>query len=327
MSDPKYTGPHQSMRCTADTKIDDWYNHDETENRDVKCDDKTTFDAKYKHSSGYVRYKLYAGYPKVGDTVNMTLTDDSQARFTWRGITTTLEFKKKEFYKEVDFGTFHANNWFMNPYYRWQSETNFKNNSLALGWVLRHGDWMFRQQLRARDLRVNGDEGKVGDVEYEQKGKYVRDQFALEFYNKANITKRTSDMWKMLFSWANKDYGAALNLTGENTNMPVPTLYLRYSACDNTSLGCQYSYDKDQTDNQHAFSFGAKYVGDKNTTVRASADHNLASKLFVSHRLNDSCTMNFTFGHNLWSWTSDHKNTKGFLGYPWNYGLTFKLDG
>lgn len=131
----------------------------------------------------------------------------------------------------------------------------------------------------------------------------------------------------MLFQWSNKDYGTALNLTGKGSNMPVPTLYLRYSACDNTSLGCQYSYNKDEADNEHAFSFGAKYVGDKNTTVRASADHHLDSKLFVSHRLSDSCTMNFTFGHNLWSWTSDNNNKKGFLGYPWNYGLTFKLDG
>jgi len=132
----------------------------------------------------------------------------------------------------------------------------------------------------------------------------------------------------MLFSWSNKDYGTSLNLKGENANMPVPTLYLRYRACDNTSLGCQYSFDKEQdAGKEHAFSFGVKYVGDKDTTVRASADCHMDSKLNVSHRLSDSCTMNFTFGHNLWSWTRGHENNKQFLGYPWNYGLVFKLDG
>jgi len=71
-----------------------------------------------------------------------------------------------------------------------------------------------------------------------------------------------------------------------------------------------------------------KYVGDKNTTIRTSTDHKMDSKVMVSHRLTDSCTMNATFGHNLKSWLDGTKaHSSGFLGYPWNYGLVFKLDG
>lgn len=326
MAGEQYSGPHQNMRCTADTKIDDWYMHDETENKDVKADDKTTFDAKYKHNTGYVRYKLYSSYPKVGDSAHMTLTDDAQARFAWRGLTTTLEFKKDDFYKEVDFGTYAASNWFFNPYYRWASNRSFKNNSLALGFVTRMNDLMVRSQLVAKNL--NEGEEKVGDVMYEEKGKYVRDQMTLEYYHLSNITQRTASIWKMLLQWSNKDYGATLNFEGKGLNMPKPKLALRYRACDNMSVGAHYTYDQDDKDRQHRGAVGVKYVGDKDTTIRATADCCMNSKLNVSHRLSSSCSMNFTFQHNLLSWTSaDHTYKKGFLGYPFNYGLVFKLDG
>merc|ERR1719281_1278138 len=214
----------------------------------------------------------------------------------------------------------------MNPYYRWSSARNFMNNSLALGWVTRYGEWMFRQQLVAKNLNESAD-AKVGDVMFEQKAKYVRDQLTLESYHLTNVTTRAQQLWKLLMSWSNKDYGVALNLTGEELNVPKPTLYLRYRGCDKTSLGCQYTYDNENKEMPHGFTMGVKYVGDKNTTVRATADCHMNSKLNVSHRLSDSCSMNFTFQHNLASWTGDHAYKKGFLGYPFNYGLVFKLDG
>jgi len=240
--DPKYTGPHQSMRCTADTKVDDWYSHDETENRDVKADNQTTWDAKYKHKSGYCRYKLMASCPVEKGSHNLLLKDDSQARFEWQGMTTTLNWGKETFSKEVDFGTYHTNSWFMNPYYRWESNKGFQKNSLALGWILRYGDWMFRQHVTAKNIN-EGEDKKVGDIEYSQKGKFVKDEFTVEWFNRANITKKTHVNSKALFSWANKDYGTALGLDAKELQMPITSLYLRYRSCDKMSLGCHYSCD------------------------------------------------------------------------------------
>lgn len=325
--DPKYTGQHQSMRCTADSKISEWYSHDETENKDIKADGQTTWDAKYKHKSGYCRYKLMTSWPKEGESYNMLLKDDAQARFEWQGMTTTLDWKKGDFSKEVDFGTYHSNSWFMNPYYRWESNRSFKKNSLSLGWVLRYGDWMLRQHFTAKEINEAEDK-KVGDVMYFQKGKFVKDEFTLEWFNHANITQQSHERWKMLFSWANKDYGAALGLMGTHLNIPEPSLFLRYRACDHTSLGCHYTFDKTKPDTPHHWHLGVKYVGDKDTTFRVTTNNDMDTKMMVTHRLSDSSTMNFTFGHNLRSWVDGSKAySKGFLGYPFNYGLVFKLDG
>jgi len=323
--DPKYTGPHQNMRCTADSKMGDWYSHDETENKDVKADGKTTMDAKWKHKSGYVRYKLYSSWPKVGENHNLEFTDDKQVRFEWQGLKTTMDFKKDVFSKEVDFGTFHSNSWFMNPYTRWESNTSFKDNSLAAGMVLRYGDWMFRQEVEAQQIHEAEDK-LVGDVLYSQKGKFVKDEFTLEWTNRANITKMTHDRWKLLAHWANKDYGAVFGLTSKHREMPEPSLFLRYRACDKTSVGAHYTYMKTKADPNH-WHIGMKYVGDKNTTCRVMTNNELNCKMNVTHRLSDKNTMMFTFGHNLKSWVNGSKAyEKGFLGYPWSYGLVFKLE-
>jgi len=111
--------------------------------------------------------------------------------------------------------------------------------------------------------------------------------------------------------------------------MPKPTLYLRYRACGRTSLGCHYTFDKSkEATSPHLWNLGMKYVGDKDTTLRVTANNDMDAKMMVSHRLTDSSTMNLTASHNLKSWVDGSKaHSKGFLGYPWNYGLVFKLDG
>jgi len=328
-TDPKYTGPHQSMKCTADSKIDDWYAHDETENKDVKADGCTTWDAKYKHKSGFVRYKLLASCPKDGETSKLELKDESQARFEWQGMTTNIAWSRGVFSKEIDFGTYHSNNFFLNPYYRWESNKSFQKNSLALGWILRYGDWMFRQHVVANEIN-EGETTKVGDITYFQKGKFVKDEFTFEWFNKANITNKSHERWKALLSWANKDYGVRLGLMGFQLEMPEPSLFLRYRACDKMSLGAHYTYDTSDKHKEepHHWHAGMKYVGDKDTTFRMTTNNHLMTKMMVTHRLTDSSTMNFTFGHNLRSWVDGSKAySKGFLGYPWNYGLVFKIDG
>jgi len=146
------------------------------------------------------------------DLYILEFTDDKQVRFEWQGMKTTMDFKKDVFSKEVDFGTFHSNSWFMNPYTRWESNTKFKDNGMALGMILRYGDWMFRQEIEAKEI-FEAEDKKVGDILYAQKGKFVKDEFTLEWTNRANITQRTHDRWKMLAQWANKDYGAVFGLT------------------------------------------------------------------------------------------------------------------
>lgn len=332
-ADPQYTGPHQSFRCTADTKIEDWYQHDETENKDVKADNKTVWDAKYKHSSGFVRYKLNA----TPNAQGLTLANDAQARFDWQGLSTTLEFKGKDFTKEVDFGTHHFRSVFMNPYCRWKSNLSFRNNNLALGWVARYQDFMLRQALVVNGLNERGVkdgeavEQRFGDVVVEQKAKFVRDQLSFEWYNKMNFSGQKHELWKLLLSWSNKEYGVALNASGEGTAIPRLTSYLRYRACNNLSLGAHYSYQhpKDETQKpDHSGKFGVKYTGDKSTTLRATVDHDLNNQINAVHRLSDSCTMNFTLEQNIRSYfKSDYKSSGGFMGYPFKYGLVFKLDG
>jgi hypothetical protein len=44
--------------------MEDWWNLENAENRDVNADDKFVMDTKWKHSKGFVKYKLMNSYPE-----------------------------------------------------------------------------------------------------------------------------------------------------------------------------------------------------------------------------------------------------------------------
>jgi len=219
---------------------------------------------------------------------------------------------------------------------------------------------MERCQLRLSNIKLSG-EKKVEQVHWETKGKYVRDEFSVDWYTLTNIKERKNDMYKLMLAWCDKTYGLGLGLEGAGKNTPLVNGYLRYRPCDKLSFGAKYVFKQtpavvkpaatgkkpetastdtkqvntaespkiaDPAKIEHKFTMGVKWTADKDTTVRSSIDCDLLYKMNVQHKLSDSTSVGLTTQTNLYQYFPNApKYEGGRFGYPLNFGFVWKLDG
>lgn len=327
----KYEGYHSRFQTTCDEKIDDFYTNPEAEHRENKCDDVTSFDGKFKHAKGFMKLKLHLDTLKDGDSYKVAVRDDAVSRFKWNNLHMHLEFKGNQVIKEVDFGSHSlmGGRLWSNPYVRWQMENDFTKNALHLGCVNRYNDLMVRSAIRLNGLMEN--DKKLNSIAVDTNGHFQRKDFIFRWFNTFNVTKRVIENFKMLTGYENSNYGALAHYTKVPGKYHQCGSYLIYRHNNNLSFGSKYTYTegdhKDAEKRPHMVVAGMQYVADKNSTVRFTVDSEMKSVGHLSHKLNDSCTMLLNLSTNYRQFLPNATPyEKGYMGYPFNYGMVFKVN-
>jgi len=320
MSSAKYEGPHSGFRSTCDVKIEDWYLNDQTEHKDNKNDNKFTVDAKFKHSKGFVRTKLYCATDRDGDAYQMKLSDDAIARIKWGEKDTHIEFKGGQFYYETDLGSKSLANGklFVNPYVRWESERDFGKNSLRAGGVFRYSNLMLRAQLRLANLLHDDRE-----VHLDAKSHFIKNEWSVETFKSVDLKNKALNSWKVLAGWQNNTYGALVHASDVKGTANAGA-YLIYKHNKDLSLGTKY--DHGIKNRKPGFVLGGQWLASKDTTIRKTLNAGLDMKTFLSHRLNSHSSLMCNFETNLKQFLPEAEAYKGYMGYPFKWGMVLKID-
>lgn len=345
-----YQGPHSSFSVTHEPKIEDFYVNSQVEHLDHKNNDTTSVDAKFKHSKGFVRSKLHFStpYDKTANEYRLNVNHDSQGRVDWNNMRTFFEFKGTTMRKEVDFGShgFADNRLWINPYYGWNSNTDFSSNSLRVGGVFRYKELMWRAQVRLNKLLESGN--TLGSVSVDQKGHFQKDEFNVQWFLAANASNQSVEKWNLLFGYENNRFGALAHASQDraaSTNLNCGS-YLIYkhesalSAALKYTCTTTYSQKAEAKEGQanteaagsqsynHRVQAGIQYVADKDTTCRWTGDNNWMAHFHLNHRWNQNLNILLNFQTNLRCMINAQPlpSGRGYMGYPFNYGLVFKVN-
>jgi len=330
----KYTGPHSGFQCSADIRIEDWYLNDELEHRDNKVDNACTVDGKFKHEKGFVRAKMIFETPKAenGESYQLSVRNDAMARIQWNQAQLHVEFKGKQLFKEVDFGSHSLANgkiW-VNPCYRWESNTDFSKNSLRIGGVFRYNELMWRAQARFNGL-LEGEKSNLGSIALDQHGEIIKNEFRLKWFTAFNATKKTLESWNVLGGWQNANYGALLHVNKAGDNGLNCGGYMMYQHANNLKFAGKYTHIDGkvaaEAGKENNAIVGMSYVADKETSIRATADMCLNVQSHVTHKLNNNLSLMFNFNSNLKQFLPSPKAPmNGYMGYPFKFGLVMKVN-
>merc|ERR1712224_838480 len=168
----------------------------------------------------------------------------------WNNANIRVEFKKDQVFEECDFGAYNVGKgalW-VNPYYRWESKTNFSSNNLRVGGVFRYNELFWRAQLRLNNL-LEG-EKTVGSVCLDQRGHWFRNNMQLRWWAAVNLCSQAVESWKLLAGYQQDRFNLLANAAwtaGDKGGLEV-SKYAVYKHNNQLTAGVKYTRKVDSKD-------------------------------------------------------------------------------
>ena len=342
----KYEGPHAGFRSSCDDKVNDW-TKSLVEDRNCTADNASVFDSKWKHSKGFVKYKLVATNPASGDSYAVQFDHEATLRANNGDISMHSEIKKATFNKHVDFGAkgmMDGKLW-LNPYFSFDSDRSLQNRSWTLGGVWRMQGLLWRMQAQAsKNFLGNFSPRLQLQITVAHRGEYLHDHWAFRWAHAKKVGNTNPDYLKAAVGYTNDTFGATLEAghrsAGELPKAdkvsawmhPAKAARQRYiSLWGHYNCGSAWTFagrvEADPKDFRAADAVGgALYKLDKDTSVMTKFNCQLENTWYASHKLNANATMMFTTSFNLEDFAQTSPKQEGYMGYPFVYGMKLKYD-
>jgi len=334
----KYEGPHAGFRSSCDDKVNDW-TKSLVEDRNCTADNASVFDSKWKHSKGFVKYKLVSTNPASDDnSYAVQLAHEATLRVNNGDISMHSEIKGRTYNKHVDFGSkgmMDGKLW-LNPFFSFDSDRSLGDRKWTLGGVWRMKGLLWRMQAQLS--------GAVKDVttNVAHRGEYLHEHWAFRWAHGHKVGNSSPDYLKAALGYTNDTFGATAEVghrsKGELAKEDAPWMHpakaarARYvSLWGHYNCGNAWTFaaraEADPKDvKEGEFTGGVQYKLDKNTSMMGKLDLGLENTWYMSHKLNANSTIMFTTSMNLADFGSTSQDKEGYMGYPFVYGMKLKYE-
>jgi len=338
----KYSGPHSRFSSACDGKVDDWWDLDAIEGRDVSANDKWVWDTKWKHSAGFVKYKLMMANPQTNKGAEgpaqygCQYSDEATLRQTTKGHTMNWECKGENISSVWDMGSHavgDAGVW-VNPFIGFNHNRQLKARSWVGGLVGRWQGLMWRGQLQFSGLCEKVPAGMTWTVA--QRGEYVHDAFSFRWNSQYDHAAGSMGWGRMMLGYNAKPWGVWLEggrLAADAKNPDKVRDHVALSGSYNCSdcgveLAAKVTVPtSNPTDTSKMTGLaGVNWTLDKDMKMMWRADQCGELTMNTSHKWNSNATMFFTFATNIKNWNQGEARKNGYMGLPFNCGAKLKYE-
>lgn len=337
----KYSGPHSRFSTACDGNVADWWDLDVLEGRDVKADGKWVWDTKWKHSQGYVKYKLVATTPQTNvgaegpAEFGMKYDDEATLRFNNGNRSVNMEYKGDSINTVWDSGShglLDGQLW-LNGFIGFAHNRKMTDRAWTGGFVSRWNGLMSRVQLRMAGLCEKVEKGLTWKLA--TRNEYVHDAFSLRHVSEWDQSIKAHSYMRVMAGYNAKPWGAwieggrlAANEKQKDLVRDHVAVSGSYDCADSgVNMAAKVTVPVQNFDTSKVTGcVGLNWTMDPEMKGMVKVDHAGDVTLHYSHKMNKNSTVFFTWVSNAKNWGNGTARKGGYMGYPFNLGFKLKYE-
>lgn len=319
-----YDGPHKDFANCLDENVEDLPKHQSDDILgEFWGDNATKVGLTFKHNTGTLKWNMNHKVSEEASGLSHNFGDDSEMTFKCQGLLQKYKLKSDSWWVHTEFKeqSLLEGKALLNSYMRLQADRNNQNHKLGVGAVFRWDHFKFHLQLR-HDAWDNHNVAWNSD--------WKKGNWRVSTHKCWNVQKGGLPCWNLLGGYADNTLSTFVQASkaGESDAwVDTVQLHAAYKQNDNWDYGVNVK--QNLVTEERSGEAGLRWKLAEGTTHRVKIDNELNVGWVTSHKINSNVTMNFCVGSNthlLKGMESDWSTKKGFLTYPFNFALRFKVN-